>query len=151
MTVTFAGEVAGQANAAAAGALDADPDDVAAAAQPLWATVDALHARAPLDRGCSHWSPPFTVGWRGSRTLLSGRDDTDATRLEQGAEPVDLGRHAGVLQVAGEALDGGGTELGVADFVDAAQGLFSGGGRRGPRRRGRRRRGGPAAGFGRSR
>ncbi len=69
----------------------------------------------------------------------------------QGAvEPVDLCGHAGVLEVLGELVHGRGG-LGVVDVVDAAQGFFSGAGRRGLRRGGRRRRAGPAAGRGRSR
>ena len=64
------------------------------------------------------------------------------------AQPVDLRRQAGVLEVGGELGDGLGADVGVVDVIDRAQGLFSGAGRRGPLRRGPRRRAGPAAGRG---
>jgi len=67
------------------------------------------------------------------------------------AEAVDLGGQAGVLEVRGGLVHGGGAELGVVDVIDRAEGLFSGAGRRGPRRRGRLRRAGPVAGRARRR
>ena len=40
------------------------------------------------------------------------------------SQPVDLGGQAGVLEVLGELVDGGGAQVGVGDVIDASEGLF---------------------------
>ena len=50
--------------------------------------------------------------------------DLGAPAPDGAAQPVDLSRHGGVLQVLRELGDGRGAHFGVGDVIDAAQGLF---------------------------